>query len=66
MELQYDKRQFRLLVRDDGKSDPQINFTTNGGNALPDVIRVLGAGQPLAPPDCPFIGNAGSSQPPCS
>jgi beta-glucosidase len=39
------------LVRDDGKSDPQINFTTNGGNALPANSRITWKGTLTVPAD---------------
>jgi beta-glucosidase len=39
------------LVRDDGKVDPQINFTTKGGNALPPNSTITWKGTLTVPDD---------------
>jgi beta-glucosidase len=39
------------LVRDDGKADAQINFTTRGGNALPANSRITWRGILTVPAD---------------
>ncbi len=39
------------LVRDGGKADPQINFTTKGGNALPENSRITWKGTLTVPSD---------------
>ncbi len=39
------------LVRDDGKTDVQINFTTKGGNALPANLKITWKGTLTVPAD---------------
>ncbi len=41
----------RGLVRDDGKADAQINFTTKGGNALPANSKITWKGTLTVPAD---------------
>jgi hypothetical protein len=57
------------LIRDDGESEAQINFTIKGGNALPPNFRVTWKGT-LVPADgeywlyLPALGTHAGTSPP--